>query len=174
MVAIHSQPPLSHRCDSHAVVYTSPYPPDRKYITRGKWTEAIPDLEVAAGAGLVLSIEVSHQCSPFRCLHPIITAMCVCNRRVAARHPHVCVHSIHIPRQDGSRLYQPHDRKSWGKISIDLIMEVMEAMSNTQLFIALPGGRSWLFDPYGAAPDEDGKVDRGVVHRVAVRRRLSH
>ena len=65
-------------------------------------------------------------------------------------------------------------RKAWGKIPIGLIREVMEAMSNTHLIFALPGGRSWLFDPYGAAPDEDGKVDRGVVHHVAARRRPSH
>ena len=174
MVAIHIQSPLSHRCDSHAVVYTSPYPPDRRYITRGKWNEEIPDLEITAGSGLVLSIEVSRQCSSFMYLHPIITTMCACNRRVAARHPYVCVHSIHILRQDGNRLYQPQDRRACGKISIDLIREVMAAMSNTQLFIALPGGRGWLFDPYGAPPGDDGKVDRGVVHSVAIRRRLSH
>ena len=63
-----------------------------------------PDLEIEAGCGLVLSIEVNHQCRPFSCLQPIITAMSVWNRRVAARHPHVCVHSTHIPRQDGNRL----------------------------------------------------------------------
>ena len=50
----------------------------------------------------------------------------------------------------------------------------MEAMAKTELFIALPGGRSWLFDHLGAQPSEDGKVDKGVVHDAAVRRRLSH
>ena len=50
----------------------------------------------------------------------------------------------------------------------------MEAMVATTLFIALPGGRSWLFDPFGAAPDEDGRVDKGVLHHVAVPYILSH
>ena len=96
MVAIRIQSALSHRCDSHAAVHTSPYPPDRKFITRGKWNEAILELEIAANSGLVLSAEASHPCSPSSCLHPITTAMCVWNRIAAARHPHVCVHSIHM------------------------------------------------------------------------------
>ena len=97
--------------------------------------------------------------------------MCVCTQ-----HPHVCVcvHSIHIPRQDGNRLYQPADRHKHGGISIKLIERAMEAMTKTELFITLPGGRLWLFDHLGAQPGEDGKVDKGVVHHAAVRRRLSH
>ena len=69
-------------------------PPDRKFITRGKWCEAIPDLEIATGSGLVLSVEASHHCHPFSCLHPIITAMCDWNRIVAARHLVACIRSL--------------------------------------------------------------------------------
>ena len=87
----------------------------------------------------------------------------------------VCVHITHIPRQDGNRLYQPHQRKSWGGISIHLIQEIMDKMSvETRLFTALPGGRSWLFDPFGGPAAEGGGVDRGAVPRVATRRRMSH
>ena len=82
--------------------------------------------------------------------------MCVCTQ-----HPHVCVHSIHIPRQDGNRLYQPAERRAHGPILIDLIRQVMEAMCRTELFIAIPGGRSWLLDHLGATPGEDGNVDKG-------------
>ena len=55
-----------------------------------------------------------------------------------------------------------------------LIEEIMAKMAATSLFTALPVGRSWLFDPHGGQPDESGNVDKGVVHHVAVRRRLSH
>ena len=88
---------------------------------------------------------------------------------------HVCVHIIHIPRQGGNRLYQPSQRKPWGKISVPLTTDIMTTLvTETNLVTALPGGRSWLFDPYGAVPDEDGKIDTGVVHRVAIRHRLLH
>ena len=90
VVAIHSQLTLPHRCDSPVVVvvYTPPYPPDRRFITRGKWNEKVGDLE--AGEGLVLNVEVSRPCRPVRCLHAMSTAMCVWYRRVAVRTPHVC------------------------------------------------------------------------------------
>ena len=100
-------------------------------------------------------------CNPVRCLHPFIADM--------------CVHTIDIPRQDGNRLYQPSQRRQWGKISVSLTTEIMTTLvAETSLFTAPPGGRSWLFDPYGAVPDEDGKIDTGVVHRVAIRHRLLH
>ena len=81
----------------------------------------------------------------------------------------MCVHIIHTPLQDGNRLYQPAQRTRWGEINIGLVKELVEVLvAETNLFIALPGGRTWLFDPYGATPDEDGKVDKGVVHIVAI------
>ena len=73
----------------------------------------------------------------------------------------MCVYSIHILRQDGNRLYQPAERKVRGPIVIEKIRLVMEAMCKTELFIAIPGGRSWLFDHIGATPGPDGKVDKG-------------
>ena len=55
-------------------------------------------------------------------------------------------------------------------------MEIMAAMvEKYSLFTAVPGDeRKWLFDPVGATQGDDGTVDRCGVHRVAVRRRLSH
>ena len=175
VVSIPITPSLPHRCDSHAVAYTSPCTHGRKFITRGKWCEAIPALGVLDGDRLVLAVEVSHPCIPFRCLHPIPAAMCGCNRIVAACHPHVCVHITHIPRQDANRLYQPAQRKAWGGIGKHLIQSIMNQLSvDTKLFTALPGGRSWLFDPFGGPATEGGGVDRGAVPRVATRRRMSH
>ena len=54
VATIHTQLPLPHRCGSPVVVvvYTPPYPPDRRFITRGKGN-------VDAGEGLVLAVEVS-------------------------------------------------------------------------------------------------------------------
>ena len=135
----------------------------------------------AANEGLVLSVEASHSCRPFSCLHAMITAMCVASQSSSPHSPHsisllasdhcwhVCVHNIHTPRQDGNRLYQPAHRNRCGKINIQLVKEIMEVLAaDTCLFTALPGGKKWLFDPYGAAPGEDGKVDKGVVHIVAI------
>ena len=89
---------------------------------------------------------------------------------------HVCAPSIRMSPQDGNRLYQPADRKQWGPVRMALVLEVMAAMvGKTSLIVPVPGEtRLWLFNPAGATPGEDGTVDRGVVIRVAVRRRLSH
>ena len=56
-----------------------------------------------------------------------------------------------------------------------LIQEIMAVLvAETPLLIALPGDRSWLFDPRGAVPDDEGNIDKGVVHIVAICHRLSH
>ena len=47
-------------------------------------------------------------------------------------------------------------------IPIGLIREIMTAMCDTELFQVVAPGQKWLFDPYGAAPDElTGRIDKG-------------
>ena len=47
-------------------------------------------------------------------------------------------------------------------IPIGLIRGIMTLMCDTELFQVVSPGQKWLFDPYGAAPDElTGRIDKG-------------
>ena len=73
-----------------------------------------------------------------------------------------CMHTSRV--QDGNRLYQPAERKTFGPIDIKLIREIMVVMCNTRLFEPMVEGKRWVFDPVGAVPDKrTGRVNKGGV-----------